>query len=124
MRFCINCDNMYYIKLDNQDENRLIYYCRNCGNEKNDLTNDNMCISKLNIQRNDQKYKHVINQYTKLDPTLPRTSKIKCPNHQCSSNADDSMQSDIIFVRYDDSNIKYIYLCSYCETTWKTSEQK
>jgi len=124
MQFCDKCDNMHYIKLANDDINKLIYYCRCCGNEKTNLTTDNICISKIHVKRNDQNYSQIINQYTKLDPTLPRTSKIKCPNQQCICNTDESVESDIIFVRYDDSNIKYIYLCSHCEITWKTAEQK
>jgi hypothetical protein len=31
---------------------------------------------------------------------------------------------EIIYERYDDINIKYIYLCSTCETVWKTDEDK
>ena len=33
MHFCSECGNMYYIKIDSEDKNNLIYYCRKCGNE-------------------------------------------------------------------------------------------
>ena len=34
--------------------------------------------------------KHIVNQYTKMDPTLPRVTHINCPNVNCSSNDDNS----------------------------------
>ena len=37
MDFCSECDNMYYIKL-NDEENELVYYCRKCGNVDNNQT--------------------------------------------------------------------------------------
>ena len=57
MKFCIKCDNMYYIGINEQNPNELTHYCRNCG-------------------------------------------------------------------YIDNSNIKENYMCSMCETTWKTNEKK
>jgi len=37
---------MYYLKLNEDDPNKLIYYCRHCGDESTDLTNDDNCILK------------------------------------------------------------------------------
>ena len=31
MHFCENCGNMYYIELNQNDTETLIYNCRNCG---------------------------------------------------------------------------------------------
>ena len=31
MKFCIECNNMYYIGISETDGNKMIYYCRNCG---------------------------------------------------------------------------------------------
>ena len=31
MKFCNHCSNMLYISIDETDTNKLIYYCRNCG---------------------------------------------------------------------------------------------
>ena len=69
--------------------------------------------------------KHItaINSYTKLDPTLPRINTIKCPNSNCKSNTDDDEKREVIYIRYDDINIKYMYLCAVCDTTWKTMIQ-
>ena len=44
------------------------------------------------------------------------------PNHDCISNAENFNNEDkeIIFIRYDNINMKYLYLCTHCDITWKT----
>jgi len=123
MHFCSECDNMYYIKLSEEDNNELNYYCRNCGNNDSLLNQDNICVSKTQINNNTQKLNLFINKYTKLDPSLPRTNSIKCPNEKCTTNGTDSVDTDreVIFIRYDDTNMKYIYLCCNCDYSWKTN---
>ena len=122
MHFCNVCNNMYYIRIDGQDSNKLVYYCRNCGNEDNVLTVDNVCLSKTQLKKDEQQFSHIINKYTKLDPTLPRINKILCPNPECKTNTED-IPREIIYIRYDDVNMKYIYMCSTCDKVWKTDEQ-
>ena len=122
MHFCSNCKNMYYIKIDEDNPNSLLYYCRNCGNEDNLITEDNICVSKTQIKKGEKSFSHFINKYTKLDPTLPRVSNILCPNKDCPTNTKNEAR-EIIYIRYDDQNINYVYLCSTCDTTWKTEEQ-
>lgn len=128
MHFCIKCDNMYYIRISAEDDNKLIYYCRNCGHEDDILTKEYICVSSTQLKRTEQKYSHIINKYTKLDPTLPRTTTIRCPNSDCDSNketnSDSYKQNEVIYIRYDDINMKYIYICVNCDTMWKTDEQK
>lgn len=121
MHFCTKCDNMYYIKLAEENGNKLIYYCRNCGNEDSLITSENICVNKTQIQHKEQSYAHIINNYTKLDPTLPRTKSIKCPNKSCT--ATEQGGQEVIYLRYDDTNMKYIYLCTICNTVWKIDEQ-
>lgn len=123
MHFCDKCDNMYYIRISSEEENNLIYYCRNCGHEDTKLTKENICVSKTQLKRSEQKYNHIINEYTKLDPTLPRINTIKCPNSDCSSNNDDGDEKrEVIYIRYDDLNKLYIYLCAKCDIVWKTEK--
>ena len=50
MHFCSNCSNMYYIRINADDTNKLVYYCRKCGNEDSLLTSENICVSKINIK--------------------------------------------------------------------------
>jgi len=122
MHFCSNCRNMYYIKIDEDNPNSLLYYCRNCGNEDSLVTEDNICVSKTQIKKGEKSFSHFINKYTKLDPTLPRVNNILCPNKDCPTNTKNEPR-EIIYIRYDDLNINYVYLCSTCDTTWKTEEQ-
>lgn len=130
MHFCSKCDNMYYIRINENDHNKLVYYCRNCGNVDDELSMTNLCVSKTKIRQNKQIYSHMINEYTKNDVTLPRTKTIKCPNQDCKSNKkkekedDNEAQQEVIYLRYDDINMKYIYMCVNCNTTWKTSQKQ
>ena len=122
MHFCSNCKNMYYIRINAENPNQLVYYCRNCGNEDQLLAIDNVCVSKTQIKKSEQSFSHIINKYTKLDPTLPRMNKILCPNAECKTNTE-NVEREIIYIRYDDTNIKYVYLCSTCDNIWKTNEK-
>jgi len=122
MHFCSICSNMYYIRINSDDPNKLVYYCRKCGNEDKLLAFDNICVSKTQIKKSEQTFSHIINKYTKLDPTLPRINNVLCPNADCVTNTN-GVNREIIFIRYDDINMKYVYLCSECDTAWNTSSQ-
>ena len=60
----------------------------------------------------------IFNEYTRFDPTLPHLSSIKCPNLECLSNKG-TKEQDVIYIRVDDKNMKYTYLCYNCNFTWK-----
>jgi len=122
MHFCIECDNMYYMKLGGDNNSSLVYYCRNCGHEDTDLAISDVCVSKTVLKQTTQKYSHTVNEYTKIDPTLPRTNAIRCPNQNCLSNTDPDHKREVIYLRYDDANMKYLYVCTSCNTSWKTDE--
>jgi DNA-directed RNA polymerase subunit M/transcription elongation factor TFIIS len=130
---------MYYISVT--PENELQYYCRNCGNIDNTVASENICVSKVNVKHSTtpQSFSQVVNKYTKLDPTLPRIHTMRCPNDECPSNeggggsggasaeggagAHNKPKSEIIYVRYDDMNLKYVYLCAKCDKVWNTEQQ-
>ena len=114
MHFCSNCNNMYYVRISEDNENQLIYYCRKCGTEDTLITEDNICVSKTVLKKGEQKFTHIINKFTKLDPTLPRTTNMECPNTECKK--DD--KKEIIYIRYDDVNMKYVYICTACDKVW------
>lgn len=118
MHFCSNCDNMYYIRIDADNSNKLMYYCRKCGHEDQSFTSDNVCISKTEIVQSEQGFSHIINKYTKLDPTLPRINTVLCPNPECETNTK-GKEKEIIYIRYNEADMKYVYLCSTCDTVWK-----
>lgn len=174
MHFCVQCRNMYYLKIQGQ---ALVYYCRNCGHQNEMPGLQSVCVSDTRLTTSEQNYSHIINAYTKHDPTLPRTNSIPCPNQQCDSNrtsvapsmggknllADDqeggakrkrssgepkeqtkrrkepeaesqesgpafepdiepAVRPEVIYMRYDDINLKYIYMCVHCDTTWVSNQ--
>ena len=203
MQFCTECHNMYYLKIQDEDGkigDTLIYYCRNCGHEDKTLSTTNVCVSDIQFRTSEKKYTHIVNEYTKYDPTLPRINTIKCPNQECSSNKmgggadkteaekaeklaekaaksaaraaksaakaaksatkaqthletilsedEEGAQQDgpgpaaqaqahgaashgaashgereVIYIRYDDTNMKYVYLCVHCDMTWRTDNR-
>ncbi len=113
---------MYYIGIDETNKQNLTHYCRNCGYvDQNNF--DNSCILNMQIKKGEQKYNHIINEYTKLDPTLPRVYNIKCPNGSCKTKTDpEKFKDEVVYVRYDGANLKYLYMCSTCDTIWKTDD--
>lgn len=127
MHFCPECGNMYYLKLLSDDQDKLIYYCRNCGNEDKSLSDNltNLYVSKSETNTS-MNYKNIINKYTKLDPTLPRIQNIDCPNPNCECNqpseekGDNKKYKEILYIRYDDKNMKFVYLCAICDKVWTT----
>jgi DNA-directed RNA polymerase subunit M/transcription elongation factor TFIIS len=119
---------MLYIRLQEEESDSLIYYCRNCGNTGAPLTKENICVLNTAITTKEKGYLQDINEYTKLDPTLPRTLNIKCPNQSCASNKSDKQvdgekKNEVIYLRYDDINMNYIYICTECDAIWKTTDQ-
>jgi len=123
---------MLYIRLLEEEADSLIYYCRNCGNTGLPLTKENICVLNTAITTKEKAYLQDVNEYTKLDPTLPRTQNIKCPNQLCTSNKHDQEEevasssiekkAEVIYLRYDDVNMNYIYMCTQCDAIWKTTE--
>jgi DNA-directed RNA polymerase subunit M/transcription elongation factor TFIIS len=119
MKFCTKCDNMYYIGIDAKDTNKLTYYCRSCGHVDATLIEEGVCVTETHYKKSEQKFNHIVNQYTKLDPTLPRIYNMKCPNANCKTNLTESSNpTEVIYMRYDDANLKYLYICVECDTTW------
>ena len=123
MKFCIKCDNMYYLRINNPEsiQNELVHYCRHCGYEDNIIENDGLCLTRTDVQENIvQNFNNIINPYTKMDPTLPRIYNMKCPNESCKTNNEESIdkQTEIIYIRYDETNMKYLYICPTCDINW------
>tara|TARA_Y100000741_G_C18243461_1_gene554552 strand:- start:1192 stop:1575 length:384 start_codon:yes stop_codon:yes gene_type:complete len=126
MEFCSNCDNKMSIKWKNQTDPEtstttkcLIYYCINCGNISN-YNKDTIINSKLYHQNYeiDKSYITFNNELLCSDPTLQKTNNpdIKCPT--CTNISD--QEQDIIFYIYDNDNMKYLYICCHCKSSWKT----
>jgi len=125
MKFCTNCSNMLYLGINPNNSNELTYYCRSCGTVDETVAEGGVCVLNTQFKNGTQKFNHIINEYTKLDPTLPRIYNVKCPNDRCTTNAtDEKKPAEVIYLRYDDDNMKYLYMCVTCDITWKTDDQK
>ena len=118
MEFCSVCDNMYYMKME---ENELAYFCKHCGNiDKELIKTNNLKVYKHTKGQIKSKDVH-INEFTKFDPTLPHVYHIKCPNPECLCNKNpEQYKQDVVYIRYDDRDMKFTYLCFHCDFHWNT----
>ena len=65
MKFCKDCDNMLYLRLNN-DSNNLIYYCRNCGNTYDETDKSEICVLNTHVTESSA-FSQDINEYTKYE---------------------------------------------------------
>jgi len=81
---------MLYLKMSSQDFNVLIMYCKNCGLEINSADPSSgmksVVVMRRQITQSEKSFDHMFNDWTKYDPTIPRTNKVLCPNKDCVSN--------------------------------------
>lgn len=111
MKFCPECDSMlYYV-----EENNILYeICKVCGYK--DQCHDHVIESSIykitNIQTE-------TNNFTRYDPTLPRTIHNECPNDDCPSRKNKNIQEAVFYS--DKLTMKLIYICTVCNTQWQYS---
>jgi hypothetical protein len=116
MKFCPICDNFLYIKLD--DDQKLVHHCKNCNYSSVNQETGSVCIMDNNYIDDNTNYQQYINRFLKYDPSLPRVNNIICSNPQCSKAPE--QENEIIFVKYDFNDMKYMYHCVYCNQFWKS----
>ena len=122
MHFCKQCGNLYYIRLSEEDGKELKYYCKKCGHVDDSIVGESVIVSKTSVFKNEEDFGHLVNEYTKFDPTLPHVNNLICPNPKCPCNAEDSsLKQEAIMVRYNESSMKYLYICYHCGHTWKNN---
>lgn len=105
----------------------LTMYCKHCpytleiDQTKGNTSSSklfNPCMYRSNYSSNHPLYyATLVNKYTFDDPTLPRM-RMPCPNEKCPTQNDTSFASEVIFVRYDDQDMHYLYLCQHCRQCW------
>ena len=121
MKFCEQCDNMYYLKLGSETDDSLMFYCRVCGTEVPCSKDEDAFTITTLIDKQDKSYLRRINKHTKEDPTLPRTTTIKCPNQECSKGSKSGDNNEVIYLRSDAERLTYTYMCTHCDTVWESS---
>ena len=105
-----------YVSVDK--DKKLLHYCKNCNKKEYKETTDSELIITDNKLEDSIKFAQYVNPYLKHDPTLPRVSNIPCVNDKCSKKHD--QPNDVIYLKYDFVNMKYLYYCAYCDTVWRT----
>ena len=125
MNFCNVCENMYYMRINENTDEELQFYCRKCGNTDEILNKNFLCLSEYNGENDNDSIIQSVNKYTKYDPTLPHIHNIKCPNNGCVANKNfdennDIKKNEVVYIRYNNIDMKYVYLCCNCDHIWKS----
>ena len=125
MNFCNVCENMYYMRINENTDEELQFYCRKCGNTDEILNKNFLCLSEYNGENDNDSIIQSVNKYTKYDPTLPHIHNIKCPNNGCVTNKNfdennDIKKNEVVYIRYNNIDMKYVYLCCNCDHIWKS----
>jgi len=125
MNFCNVCENMYYMRINENTDEELQFYCRKCGNTDEILNKNFLCLSEYNGENDNDSIIQSVNKYTKYDPTLPHIHNIKCPNNGCVTNKNidennDKKKNEVVYIRYNNIDMKYVYLCCNCDHIWKS----
>ena len=119
MRYCPVCNN--HLCLQDEAEGGLQLLCRHCGYKEKmapkNATEALILETTFNVASNQKQTVSQLNDYTKLDPTLPHLRTIDCPNQACASQGDASLR-DILYIKTDAKALKYQYSCKVCETQW------
>jgi DNA-directed RNA polymerase subunit M/transcription elongation factor TFIIS len=122
MKFCPLCDNTMYIRVvRDKEQSRLEHFCKLCGaTDHASQSNGSVCVIDTHVHDDDlNDYKRFMTPYLKYDPTLPRRDNIACLNKQCKSHEAEKYQ--VIAVKYDEENMRYLYCCETCDTFWRTN---
>ena len=113
MEFCDVCDNMLYIKHENE---KVFYKCNCCLKEFMDFETKSKCISKTKLHKEATSYKSYVSDHVFNDPTLPCINSVACPNADCSKAPD--QEGEVIYIKYDTTGMKYLYCCKHCKHFW------
>ena len=112
IRFCPTC--RYYLFLQ-ASTNTLQRLCRNCGYTE---TDEKGGLVMEQSSETSEGYKILVNEFTRYDVRLPHIVKtLRCPEPVCKSNQG-SAESDILYIKYDPANLKYLYICTSCGFQW------
>ena len=118
MKVCDIFKNVFIMRL--QPNGKLFWECLSCG-----ITEEQkggcLLMETLVQERSSEAYKlHLTDiESSRQDPALPHVRNIKCPKETCASNTGGA-ERDVIYIKYDAANMKYMYICSVCEEVWRS----
>ncbi len=110
MKFCPECQNKLY---PSEENDKLFNLCLKCDFREE---YQESLIHKKNYKGNVVQNANM-NQFSRYDVSLPRTSKKTCPNTACESHSNSEKQ-EAVFVM-DPLTLKMAYMCTCCGTEWK-----
>jgi predicted NAD-dependent protein-ADP-ribosyltransferase YbiA (DUF1768 family) len=117
IRFCSVCDNYLYLQVEGETQT-LQRICRNCGFK--DTEDQGGLVSEMHIEQRAAEGYTLINEFTLKDKRLPHLhNTMKCINEKCPSSLP-GKESDIVYIKYDIENLRYIYMCYICQATWRS----
>ncbi len=117
IRFCTVCDNYLYLQVEG-DKQVLQRICRNCGFR--DTEDQGGLVSEMHIEQRAAEGYTLINEFTLKDKRLPHLyNTMKCISDKCPSSLP-GKESDIVYIKYDNENLRYIYMCYICQATWRS----
>jgi hypothetical protein len=105
---------MLYLQVD--EDNKLTSNCKNCNFKvvEENMTEESACVAIKNFAGDANSFKNYMTPFIKFDPSLPRVNNIKCPSETCKV-----AENEVIYMKYDQENLKFIYFCCHCEHFWK-----
>lgn len=110
---------MLYIKVD--ADHTMTFFCKNCAYEKTVDDTESVCVAESHVTiEDDSRFSMFTTPLIKYDPTLPHVTNILCPNTSCSKREN---HPDVIYIKCDPINMKYLYFCCNCETFWKNNSK-
>jgi hypothetical protein len=96
-----------------QDDS-LVNYCKNCNfSITENYSKSAKTVIENKFHDDHGNYSQYVTPYIVYDSTLPRVNNIKCVNK-------DHKDDEVIVIKYDQANMKYLYYCVHCEVFWTT----
>ena len=138
MNFCPKCENLLVLQQGYAEVptatggkaklyflNRICNFCNYA-----EVDNEGGLVNETIVQeRASEGYKILLNEFTRQDPTLPHVTTLPCPNTTgnpakglpiCPTHTAEKKPRDVIIIKYDAQNMKFLYICNVCGEQWKS----
>lgn len=190
LQFCQKCDNMTSLKTNLENKVQLLSECMQCGFSVPVVDSQHLQVFRKQYTKSQIDPQACINQFTHLDPTLPRLRNKVCVNEEClthnkalwkvdgltvtevaglmgissdlvkvvkmwstrewlitigTAEATEENESkegaeetkevtptfpishtsitpftgEVVYIKYDSENMKFMYVCTVCNIAWK-----
>lgn len=99
------------------EDDSLQRKCKECGYSED--AKGGLIHETLVKETTSKSYEILVNEFTRQEPTLPYKRDLKCPNTKCQSNISSGRaEKKVFYLKYNDTDMKYVYLCANCDQTW------